>query len=116
MLYGGRPRFDPKRLKMANLATDYVDLTRICEFARRLHQLHRLGDDDAIDREFGAACRAIWGFTLDDFTDDDLSAEDHAWLDQLTRECAIGFAAGRATTSGTTSTGAASPTGGASRR
>jgi hypothetical protein len=52
-----------------------------------------LGDDDAIDREFSAVCRAIWGFTLDDFTDDDLSAEDHAWLDELTQECAIEFAA-----------------------
>jgi hypothetical protein len=50
-----------------------VGLTRIREFARRLHKLHRLGDDDAIDREFSAVCRAIWGFTLDDFTDDDLS-------------------------------------------
>jgi hypothetical protein len=38
-------------------------------------------------------CRAMWGFTLDDFTDDDLSPEDHAWLDQLTQECAIEFAA-----------------------
>jgi hypothetical protein len=88
---------------MANLAPDYVNLTRIWEFARRLHQLHRLGDDDAIDREFSAVCRAIWGFTLDDFTDDDLSAEDHAWLDQLTP------------TSRITSTAAASPIGGASR-
>ena len=61
--------------------------------ARRLHQLHRLGGEDAIDREFSAVCRAIWGFTLDDFTDDDLSAEDHAWLDELTQECAIDFAA-----------------------
>jgi hypothetical protein len=52
---------------LADLATDYVNLTRICEFARRLHQLHRRGDDDAIDREFSAVCRAIWGFTLDDF-------------------------------------------------
>ena len=52
-----------------------------------------LRGDDAIDHEFSAVCRAIWGFTLDDFTDDDLSAEDHAWLDQLTQECAIDFAA-----------------------
>jgi hypothetical protein len=58
-----------------------------------LHRLHRLGDDDAIDREFSAVCRAIWSFTLDDFTDDDLSAQDHAWLDQLTKACAIDFAA-----------------------
>jgi hypothetical protein len=33
------------------------------------------------------------GFTLDDFTDDDLSAEDHPWLDDLTRESATDFAA-----------------------
>jgi hypothetical protein len=33
------------------------------------------------------------GFTLDDFTNDDLSPEDHSWLDQLTQECAIEFAA-----------------------
>ena len=38
------------------------------EFARRLHQLHRLGDDAAIDSEFSAVCRALWGYTLDDFT------------------------------------------------
>ena len=78
---------------MAKLATDYAVLTRISEFARRLHQLHRLGDDEAIDREFSAVCRAIWGFTLDDFTDDDLSPEDHAWLDELTQERACDFAA-----------------------
>jgi hypothetical protein len=58
---------------MANLATDDVNLTRIFEFTRRLHQLHRLGGEDAIDHEFSAVCRAIWGFTLDDFTDEDLS-------------------------------------------
>jgi hypothetical protein len=78
---------------MARLATVYIAPPRICEFARRLHQLHRLGDDEGIDQEFGAVCRAIWGFTLDDFTDDDLSPEDHAWLDDLTQECAIDFAA-----------------------
>jgi hypothetical protein len=49
--------------------------------------------EDAIDQEFSAVCRAIWGFILDDFTDEDLSAEDHAWLDELTRECAVDFAA-----------------------
>jgi hypothetical protein len=46
---------------MANHAPDYVNLTRICEFTRRLHQLHRLGGEDAIDHEFSAVCRAIWG-------------------------------------------------------
>ena len=78
---------------MAKLAADYAVPTRICEFARRLHQLRSLGGEDAIEREFNAVCRAIWGFTLDDFTDDDLSAEDHAWLDQLTQESAMAFAA-----------------------
>ena len=48
---------------MAKLATDYAVLTRICEFARRLHQLHRLGNHDAIEGEFNAVCRAIWGYT-----------------------------------------------------
>ena len=52
-----------------------------------------------------AVCRAIWGFTLDDFTDDDVSPGDHAWLDQLTQERALEFGAA-ATTSRTTFTGA----------
>jgi hypothetical protein len=37
---------------MANLATDYINLTCICEFTRRLHQRHQFGGEDAIDREF----------------------------------------------------------------
>jgi hypothetical protein len=82
-----------QEVHVAKLATDYAVVTRISEFAHRLHRLNRLGDDEAIDSEFSAVCRAIWGFTLDDFTDDDLSAEDHAWLDELTRERAIDFAA-----------------------
>jgi hypothetical protein len=48
-----------QELHVAKLATNDAVLTRICEFARR-HQLHRMGDDDAIDREFSAVCRAIW--------------------------------------------------------
>jgi hypothetical protein len=78
---------------MAKLAAVHVAQPRICEFARRLYELHQLGGEDAIDEEFAAVCRAIWGFTLDDFADDDLSPEDHAWLDRLTQECAIEFAA-----------------------
>jgi hypothetical protein len=46
----------------------------------------------SIDHEFSAVCRAIWGFTLDDFTDDDLSPDDHVWLDSLTQEHAFDFA------------------------
>jgi hypothetical protein len=35
----------------------------------------------------------ILGYSLDDFTDDDLSPNDHAWLDSLTPERALDFAA-----------------------
>jgi hypothetical protein len=79
---------------MVESAIHYGNLTRICEFARTLHQLHHGGgDDEVIEREFNAVCRAIWGYTLDDFTDDALSPNDHAWLDGLTREGASDFAA-----------------------
>jgi hypothetical protein len=40
-----------------------------------------------------AVCRALWGYSLDDFTDDDLSPNDHAWLDSLTQERTFDFAA-----------------------
>jgi hypothetical protein len=72
---------------MADSAIDYANLTRICEFTRALHRFHQMGSDEVIDREFNAVCRAIWGYNLDDFTDDDLSPKDHAWLDSLTRFC-----------------------------
>jgi hypothetical protein len=78
---------------MTNLAMDYVNLTRICEFTRALHRSHQIGADEAIDSEFSAVCRAVWGYTLDDFTDEDLSPDDHVWLDGLTQECASDFAA-----------------------
>jgi hypothetical protein len=78
---------------MAGSAIDYLNLTRICEFTRALHQLHQTGGDEVIDREFNAVCRVIWGYGLDDFTDDDLSPNDHAWLDGLTQERAFDFAA-----------------------
>jgi hypothetical protein len=78
---------------MADPAIDFVNLARICEFTRSLHRFHQAGDDDVIDREFNAVCRAIWGYNLDDFTDDDdLSPKDHAWLDDLTQERASDFA------------------------
>ena len=44
---------------MAGSAIDYLNLTRICEFTRALHQLHQIGDDEVIDREFNAVCRVI---------------------------------------------------------
>jgi hypothetical protein len=79
---------------MAQSAIDYVSLLRICEFGRTLHSLHQSGGgDEMIDREFAGACRAIWRYTLEDFADDDLSPKDHAWLDGLTQQEAIDFAA-----------------------
>jgi hypothetical protein len=64
---------------MTQSAIDYVNLTRICEFARALHDRHQSGgNDEEIERAFNAACRGIWGYTLDDFTDDDISPKDHA--------------------------------------
>jgi hypothetical protein len=79
---------------MAQSAISHVNLTRICELARTYDVFHQGGgDDEVIDRQFNAACRAIWGFTLDDFADDDLSPKDHAWLDDLTQQEAFDFAA-----------------------
>jgi hypothetical protein len=44
---------------MADFAIHYSNLTRICEFARALHQLHHGGgDDEVLEREFNAVCRA----------------------------------------------------------
>jgi hypothetical protein len=77
---------------MREAAIDQTCLIRICEYARKLHQLHRHAEDAAIDHEFNAVCRAIWGYTLDDFHDDSLSKQDHAWLDGLTRKRASAFA------------------------
>jgi hypothetical protein len=44
---------------MADSAIDYVNLTRICEFTPALRQVHQIGGDEAIDREFNVVCRAI---------------------------------------------------------
>jgi hypothetical protein len=79
---------------MAGSAIDYGQLTRLCEYTRELHRLHREGaPDEALDREFNAVCRAIWRYTPEDFDDAALSARDHGWLDNLTRERACRFAA-----------------------
>ena len=44
---------------MAKSVINYLNLTRICEFTRALHQLHQIGGDEVIDREFNAVCRAL---------------------------------------------------------
>lgn len=73
-------------------------LTRIADFARPLSRLHHLTRrvsiaDDEIDRAFNAACLSIWGYTIDDITDDLFAADDHAWLDALDEATARLFAA-----------------------
>ena len=83
---------------MSTIAFDSFPLTRIADFARTLSRLHtaarhRFIDDDAIDREFNAVCRSVWGYTTDDISDDLFSAEDHAFLDSLDEAKARIFAA-----------------------
>jgi hypothetical protein len=50
---------------MVNLTSDFVNLTRICEFARRLHQLHQLGGEDRSTESSPPCAGRYWGFTLD---------------------------------------------------
>src|SRR6266852_4937103 len=71
----------------------YKELVRIAEYARDLPKVRESGDDALIDRAFNAVCKEIWGYTLDDFDDESLSAKDHAWLDRLTWKRACSFAA-----------------------
>ena len=83
---------------MSTIAFDSFPLTRIADFARTLSRLHKAArhrfiDDDAIDREFNAVCRSVWGYTTDDISDDLFSVEDHAFLDSLDEAHARIFAA-----------------------
>lgn len=83
---------------MSTIAFDQLALTRVADFARSLTRLHQLArrqliDDDQIDREFGAVCRSIWGYSLDDLSDEMFSADDLAWLDTLDEASARIFAA-----------------------
>lgn len=85
---------------MSTIAFDRFALTRIADFARSLTRLHSLSrrraiDDDQIDREFNAVCQSIWGYTVDDISDDLFSDADHAWLDSLDEAQARIFAAER---------------------
>jgi hypothetical protein len=72
--------------KTAN--TNAFSLIRIDTFTAELEWLHLWGTDEEIDREFNSVCLSIWGYTLDDFDDDCLSKEHHAWLDELSLCCA----------------------------
>lgn len=77
---------------MSDIARDFPHVVRLSEYCRELERLHLWGSDEEIDREFNAVCRAVWGYTCDDFHDDSLSADDHAFLDSLTRKTAYEFA------------------------
>ncbi|HEY0218988.1 MAG TPA: hypothetical protein VGC26_04350 [Afipia sp.] len=73
---------------MSSIAFDTSALTRIADFARTLTRLHaasrrRMVDDDHIDREFNTVCLSVWGFTMDDLSDDMFSGDDHEFLDTL---------------------------------
>lgn len=83
---------------MSTIAFDQFALTRIADFARSLSRLHRISrrqrvDDDQFDREFNAVCMSVWGYTIDDISDDLFSAADHGFLDSLDEAHARLFAA-----------------------
>ena len=83
---------------MSTTAFDQFALTRISDFARSLSRLHqasrrRFVDDDDIDREFNAVCASIWGYTIDDISDELFAPADHAFLDTLDESQARLFAA-----------------------
>jgi hypothetical protein len=85
---------------MSTIAFNHFALTRIADFAGTLTQLHALSlrravDDDQIDRAFNAVCQSIWGYTIDDISDELFSDADHAWLDSLDEAQARIFAAER---------------------
>jgi len=70
----------------------YRDVVKLSEHTGELARLRACDDDDRIDRAFNDVCKRIWGYTLDDFDDDSLSAKDHAFLDRLTWKRAAAFA------------------------
>ena len=85
---------------MSGIAFETNALTRIADFARTLTRLHaasrrRMVDDDHIDREFNAVCLSVWGYTMDDLSDDMFSGEDHEFLDTLDEARGRIFAAGQ---------------------
>ena len=77
---------------MPKVSFDPVSLIRIGSYTAELERRHLWGTDEDIDREFNSVCLTIWGYTLDDFDDDCLTKEDHAWLDQLTMQEAYQYA------------------------
>jgi hypothetical protein len=83
---------------MSTMAFDPFVLTRIADFARSLTRLHLAAremavDDDQFDRAFNAVCQSIWGYTIDDISDDLFDARDQTFLDTLDEAHARIFAA-----------------------
>src|SRR5215471_2751607 len=68
------------------------EILRLSDYTGELARLGHSNDDDRIDRAFSAICKRIWGYTLDDFDDESLSAKDHDFLDRLTAKRACAFA------------------------
>lgn len=80
------------RRDMGKMVRNSAVLVRLSDFTRELERHQAWGSDEDIDREFNAVCRAIWGYTPDDFDDDGFSKEDHDWLDELSPRRAAEFA------------------------
>jgi hypothetical protein len=77
---------------MTSNGLDYVNLTRICEFAR-LHELHRLGARTPLTAS-SAPCAVRSGVSPSTTSPTTTRRwSNHAWLGDLTRECATDFAA-----------------------
>lgn len=77
---------------MRGNSVDSQEILRLAEHTAELSRLRECDDDDRIDLAFNAVCKRIWGYTLDDFDDESLSAKDHAFLDRLTWKRASAFA------------------------
>ena len=84
---------------MSTVAFDPLALTRIADFARTLTRLHKTArrravDDDQIDRAFNAVCMSVWGYTIDDISDDLFSCRwsrlsRDPWLSVRKVECTM---------------------------
>ena len=77
---------------MPGNALHFRDLVRVSAYTEELKRLRDCGDDAQIDRAFNVACRQIWGYSLEDFDDANLSPKDLAWLDRMTWKRACKFA------------------------
>jgi hypothetical protein len=70
----------------------YGEVVKLSQHTAELARLRACDDDDRIDQAFNSVCKRIWGYTLDDFDDESLSAKDHDFLDRLTWKRAAAFA------------------------